>query len=334
MSTPPFVAWSIRHQCDLREVARDDSPMSVERALRPARAWGEAVAENRISNDLCLARAVPHQPTLGFPIGETLAVYGGASHILKTCRNCPANLEGHISLAGTAHRRNTADSDDQIASPLENSTSANSTSEREEPVVAGCFGEAVIPEPGSAAWVEFEQQARKVGEEAFRHFPPTTPSWYGVFLVPAWESQHLSSVASFLLALERAPRALDSHKNQTHDSWDWERGIRRLRSAVDLALQHEFVVDLTLIPAGRRQGRSWHLASHCSNCKSSMEPTQRHCRVCGKNGLPYPGSKRCARGNRPFMPLHVFLGPDEINAIECEAAATEPLHHVSRREPS
>ena len=107
--TPEFLCWAIERQCPLREMLPENQPEKVEPHLRAARFTAEAIAEDRVVDDLAFSA----DRTLAFRVSDSLAIYGGESALRDCCGNCPAN-------ALTAIR---------------------------QPSYAGCYGMFPLPEP-------------------------------------------------------------------------------------------------------------------------------------------------------------------------------------------
>lgn len=281
--TPPFLVWSIRQSCQLRQRIVDDLPMSCERYLRPIREWGNATVEGRIKQDVCLSKALVDETTMGFPVKETLATYGGAVRIEQSCSNCQCN----IPLRGTAS-------------------------------IAGCYGEVPLPSRSDLLWDQFEQASERLeASTLFDEIPKTSPRWYGLWLFEHYKSGQLELLRRFLTEWASAHTAIE--KNVARETsglpFSCEASWLRFSKAIDLCDRERLTLDLQLIPAGIQEGRRWRILPYCANCRSTMNPNETRCVVCGKQGKPQQGANRCARGSRPFMPLNVFLTEEEIKSL-------------------
>lgn len=311
--TPPFLAWAIDHRCDFKRLAIDQSPLSIERVLRPIRAWSDAEQGGRIVDSICLAPVQPEQASSGesslwgFDQAEVLEPFGGADSIRTTCGSCPANGHGTLDALEVGPAKNR---------------------------VVGCYGWVPIESAGTDLISIHESViATEANCSDDVCFPITKPAWYGLWIEPrikelaklellknyvdGWLSRMPSSTAA---SSNASPSNIFNSRSHRPDAASLFLGdtlteLRRIRSAIERCLSHQLTIQVMLLPGGWVHGRNWKVDSHCVVCKSPMPEKDRKCSACGKVGGPHPTTKRCALGVRPFMPLDVFCSPDRIAAI-------------------
>lgn len=150
MNTPPFVRWTLRQACRLRELTDIADVEQTERQLRSLREYSDAVHQGRCHAGICL-RALDGDlrdvhAAMGFPADEVLAAYGGAELVEAQCGRCAVNL-----LRG-----------------------------RPGSGLAGCFGLYPLDEAEQARWETALAQV-EAGILTAAPFLPTQPRWVGLW---------------------------------------------------------------------------------------------------------------------------------------------------------
>ncbi len=288
--TPPFVAWSIRYPCQLRRRSPNQLPITVERILRPVREWANGIRENRVVGDVCLSVGQTDDEPRGFPIEETLARYGGETAIVRHCECCPANV---------------ANREAQLS-------------------VAGCHGWFPVTDELWTAFLNFDRQHTDQREllPPSDRFLKTSPRLHAIWLVEslagadlAWPINSLTSLlACHAEELQKRPASTVQSRIK-RESW---RGLQAFVAALSRVEQADLVVDLQMIPAGRRKNREWIWDDHCDRCRINRRPSERKCAVCGKTGGVQQGTRRSAMGKRPYIPLEKFLSDEQAQGVLLE----------------
>jgi hypothetical protein len=150
VTTPEFLAWTLALPCALKEFDGWEQPERVERHLRSAREYGDALREGRCDGAVCYDRRAA--PTSYFQVAETLRIYGGADRVVAACVGCPANAREQVQ-AGS---------------------------------LAGCYGELPLPQPVAEFYRRIELASEQPGRQGAweRLFPATAPRWFGWWLAP------------------------------------------------------------------------------------------------------------------------------------------------------
>ena len=167
MKTPEFLLWSLAERCPLRELIPVDEPDQVERHLRAAQCYSNALREGRIWEGIAVA------PPLGFRVADSLALYGGEQSLAAACDGCPANTARRLEPAG----------------------------------MAGCFGLLPLPENAALVHAAAAEALVMAGAERRTPFPATTPAWYGLWMqspLGQAEARHLTPALATVFASSRA----------------------------------------------------------------------------------------------------------------------------------
>lgn len=289
--TPEFIAFALVQRCDLRGGRDPDEPLQVERHLRPLRAYGDAVAEQRIFDGLVVEWPSPvssesPSPPLGFRAAEMFTAYGGREHVANLCGTCPACV---------------------VSPPT-------------VPPLARCFGWLT---PDSQDAPLRDQWSRAIEQRALASnirevFLPTHPTWYGLWAQSPLTVAQLHVHRRIALALietsaSNAATQLALHSQRSQPLRHW---LATVQTAIDRKLDLRVV----LVPAGSVQGRRWTTEAHCERCRAPRSNARRPCPSCGITGHTVPQRTRCARGTRPYQPLAAILGPERARQF-CEQYA-------------
>ena len=277
--TPPFVAYAIDRDCDLRTGRRRHEPLETERQLRPLRASAEAFADGRVIDGICVQFLEGEWH--GFHLNSMLQAYGGLSAVFAACAQCPA----------CAVRS-------QAAPPL-----------------AGCFGwlefpaqqEGLAHQEGLAARIDLMLHNADLRAKIAGEFLATRPAWYGL-----WAHETPSNI-QLVVHREIATRLLESIPDLPLNA-GIAQSVRDWLSAVEQALQSGLKIHQTIVPGGIVSGRTWSTHPYCSRCHADRNvdrlANRSACAVCGLQGGVNSSRQRCARGRRPYQPLRLLLGPE------------------------
>lgn len=267
-ATPMFVLWSLAQPCDLRTPFDSwEEPERTERTLRALQELARARCDGRVFKGFALhpelsPSGVMTQPALAFSVEEIYLGFGGETFVHDFCRSCPAN----VALNGEQ--------------------------------IAGCFemiyqwGTPDIEQAFEAAIAEIgvEQLVKSV-------FPPTSPSFFGVWMPTPFSQTQLELL-----------RQIIERVIQKHQSPQLETFIQ----AIEASLSSGVPLHAELFPPGELAGRSWKLPPHCRACKAVRTDSAKQCPFCGNNDRPYAPKPRNARGVRPYMNLADLIGQEQV----------------------
>lgn len=160
---------------------------------------------------------------------------------------------------------------------------------------------------------ELKATINKVVEERQKDFADREPpilrqravkqGFYGLWLKPSWSGAMLSRTLDLFVAVERSAETVDP---------DFQRFV----AALGRAKRHQLTMWVKLMPAGKVQGRWWHVVQHCPHCRAEWETGIGRCTICGFDGKPSPMRKRHAKGTRPFIPLDMILGVEHAEFLK------------------
>jgi hypothetical protein len=207
-------------------------------------------------------------PPDGFRIDDALAHLGGLEGVDAACGACPVNVPRDGALAG-------------------------------------CYGLVPLPADEQTAHREIERAAERaeLADEIARHFPPTVPTWYGLWIASPLSATQAAVIEQLLAAVTSDDVALCA-------------GLADLRAGLVAARSAAAAVHVRLFPRGRVEGTWWRLEIHCPHCRAPWRNEQcRQCRVCGYVGHPAPQKKRRVRGRRPYFPLGRLLGEEAARGV-------------------
>jgi hypothetical protein len=277
--TPPFLLWSLRYDCRLREEATSNFGIPLWRQLSPLQAFSDCRAEGRVFEGIALAAVSdfacePQETPPGFLIDEVLAYYGGEAAVDGLCHGCPANAtHPDVPLAVACCCGILADNATQI--PLHQ-------------LVSQIVEQSTKPADSS---------------DVSSVFQATNPSWYGLWLETPLVAQRLRLLEPIFA------EAYASATGQGIFVGDGARQLATFLSAMRRALAHNLFLDVELFPSGYTTAeKDWYVDSHCYRCQAVMDAEAKSCDVCQRQGGPHPQLRRRARGNRPFRPLAGLLG--------------------------
>jgi len=272
MNTPEFILWAIDFRCALREHLDDYRKLeSVERSLRPIKAYSKGVNDNRIFEGLCFEADLTAETETprAFRVDEVLAHYDGEEGVVSHCGNCeaipPARRQG----------------------------------QQQGVNLAGCHGHFTLAHPTRNWQEDFHNSAMRVCDKStWKDVVPDSRSpWYGLCQIET--PSHA--------ALKFWQETLNDLKTQ--DAW-YGPAAEIFLETVNwvLASNSSLTLRIRLNPTGAIEGRSWTVHSHCSRCKAPQTDSEDHCTNCGRTGNAVQERKRKSRGHRPFWPLTDFLG--------------------------
>lgn len=162
--TPPFMTWSLRHDCRLKQHCDVADPQRVERALRTIRAASSARSEMRVvgeGQDAFAYQLGEDQELRIFRLDEVSRVHGEFGSIEELCQQCPANLDSFA---------------------------------------AGCFGMLLQNEfPDIPDVSRFESSSMA---DAQLGMVPTNPGWFGLWTLPTWGKIQIEFLLNLLNQVE------------------------------------------------------------------------------------------------------------------------------------
>ena len=289
--TPPFLRWTIVVPCPFRDPDAKNATDAAFRELRSLRAIAVGEIEGRIVDGICLhpdASLDDVLATVGFPVDEVYAAFGGKEKSTSACQQCPANVPiSTEELSG-----------DAVFSK------------------GGCFGWLPFGEPQSDDSPGFmrlmecedpldQREAVSIVEQfesamqsivGRSPFPETSPSWYGVWSCQTFTAQRLSFLCQVCEKIQSPSMA-------------W----RRLTRAVRVAAEHNLEFRCELSPPGNSDGRSWSTEGCCASC-GFADPAM-PCRGCGSKAAPLRARKMKVLGLRPYLKLVSIVGEAETTRL-------------------
>ena len=162
--------------------------------------------------------------------------------------------------------------------------------------LVGCFGWFEWSSLGDQFHTLVDDTLQQLGivADVRREFLGTNPTWYGL-----WAASPLNAAQLWLHAqLADALVARDERLAITLHEW---------RLALKAATTANLPLHVTYAPRGRIDGPTWFVPAHCSRCKAEPPARGGRCPVCGHEAVAQPRRRR-AKGQRPYLPLEVFLG--------------------------
>lgn len=273
--TPAFVRWAINRPCELREIDEERLPDTTFRQLRSIQELDLALREQRVFQGVAFhVNTQRGQELVGFLPSEILDASGGESMVEDACTNCAANTQ--------------SDNGGWV----------------------GCFGIAKLEHSDLIGIFESVLERLGLAAEFTRSFVPTSPHWYGVWLVDAWRGVQIDLLLKVFETLD-----LDS---------EWE----QLREAMRRCQLNGLELHAEYFPSGNSDGQRWKWDEHCDRCRALVDhEKETACKCCGRKLVKQAVKKRKVLGLRPYMKLKHVLGEQK-----CEQLVNEYLEWKVRTE--
>jgi len=252
---------------------------AVEKRLRAIRVAGQAIGRGHVFGDIAAAMidGVPK----GFRLPEVFQVDGGMDLVSNECTGCPANAlhepKHHGHLAG-CHGWLTR--------------SFLSHEKTDAKTVDLCVTLQKLVDDGRLA--RPDQPA----------FESTSPCWYGLWAKRSLGGKDVRWIES---AFAEIAREIDipEQRNSGHSE------LEDFRRVLETCLSQNLTLDVELVPAGFSDGLRWTVYQHCDYCRAPFQKHQKGCRCCQRSGQGHPEIHRKVRGLRPWVDLHLVLGPQK-----------------------
>jgi hypothetical protein len=286
-STPEFLRWTLAVACNLKDFPQWKSPDRVERHLRAVRICETTIREGHVLDGICVDAQHGKDPAdaLGFRIADVVESFGSLEAIAKTCQHCAANAIKELH-------------------PTAN---------------VGCFGLMPITNiqvhPVNETTVLGETNLQQLLDEILKdnldlglrvakHFAPTRPVWYGLWIPDSPSLQQRQVLLEVMDELLMSVR--DSHVNS---AW------KLFAAAMRISVEHDFEIRIELCPAGVRDNVNWTVPEHCCRCHAPWKPDLRKsmpsCQICKYQGNPNKRHQGFVQGKRPYWKLSQFLGEQQ-----------------------
>lgn len=282
MNTPEFILWAIDFRCALRDHLDDYRKLeTVERSLRPIKAYSDGVNENRIFAGLCFEPGLTNESEnpRAFRVDEVLAFCDGEEGVVSHCGNC------------------------------ESIPPKRRLGQQQGLNLAGCHGHFTLAHPTRNWQQDFNESAMRVCDQSTWNevVPASKSQWYGLCQLetPSYAALHFWHKILSDLKQKNKWYGLEIETFLATVEW--------VMSSFSPASSRSLTLRLRLNPTGEIAGRSWTVRSHCSRCKAPQSASEDHCTNCGRTGYAVQERIRKSRGHRPFWPLKDFLGESGAN---------------------